>query len=66
MTPAEQTETLARDVLQAQHGNWPADIAEARRLVRLAAALSEAQEMAVAERLLALCRQAEGDAASVG
>lgn len=62
MTPAEQTEQLARDVLHAHRGNLPADIAEARRLVRLAAALNETQELAVAQRLLSLCKEAERDA----
>ncbi len=58
MTPTE-IEQLARDVFHAQHGDWPEDLAQARRLVRLATAQSEATELLVALRLMELCAEAE-------
>jgi hypothetical protein len=60
MTPAEQTEQIAQDVFHAQRGDWPADLAQALRMVRLAVALSEAQQMLVALRVMELCKEAEG------
>ncbi len=56
---AEQTEQLAHDILRAQHGDWPEDLAQARRMVRLATAQSDATELLVAIRLMELCAEAE-------
>ena len=56
---AEQTEQLARDVLHAQRGDWPADLSQAQRMVRLASPLSEAEAMLVAIRVMELCEEAE-------
>jgi hypothetical protein len=67
MTPAEQqVEQLAVDIVRAQHGDWPSDLSEALRMVRLAAPVGEATEMLVALRVMELCREAETEQRNAG